>query len=135
MTTTTTVKGEFDVSLMPIEPYFKGSGGINLGRMSIEKTYQGDLSATGKGEMLTTMTPTEGSAGYVAMEQVQGTLDGKQGSFVLQHYGIMHAGDNNLILEVVPESGTGDFASISGKMTIRVEDGRHYYTFEYNFPV
>ena len=81
--------------------------------------------------MLTVTTPVEGSAGYVAIEQVTGTLSGKSGSFTLQHYGKMHQDEQTLLLEVVPNSGTGELVGISGKMTIRIEGGRHYYEFDY----
>lgn len=81
--------GEFEVNLQPLEPSTKGSEGINLGRMSIEKTFRGDLEAESRGEMLTVMTQVEGSAGYVVVEQVAGTLHGQQGAFVLQHFGLM----------------------------------------------
>ncbi len=124
--------GTFAVKLLPLEPYATGSEGNSLGRMSIDKTFQGDLAATSQGEMLSAMTPTEGSAGYVAMEQVSGTLNGKQGTFVLQHFGITNATGSRLILEVVPDSATGDLASLRGTMDIQVEDGQHTYQFEYS---
>jgi hypothetical protein len=81
--------------------------------------------------MLSAITTVEGSAGYVAMEQVSGTLEGGIGSFVLQHYGTMEQGDNFLLLGVVPGSGTGELVGISGKMSLRIEGGQHYYDFEY----
>jgi hypothetical protein len=99
--------------------------------MSIEKTFSGALSALSKGEMLTATTSVEGSAGYVAIEQVTGTLSGKSGSFVLQHFGTMSQDQNFLLLEVVPSSGTGDLAGLSGKMSIRMEEGQHFYDFDY----
>ncbi|MBK8202569.1 MAG: DUF3224 domain-containing protein [Bdellovibrionales bacterium] len=83
------IKGEFEVKLNPIETYAKGSDGVTLGRMSIEKSFHGDLSAASQGEMLSALTSVKGSAGYVAIEQVVGTLHGKKGSFVLQHFGTM----------------------------------------------
>ncbi len=126
------VCGEFDVSLSPLDSYSKGANGVNLGRMSISKTFHGELSATSTGEMLSVMTSTDGSAGYVAIEQVTGRLGGKEGSFVLQHYGIMSDGESRLILEVVPKSGTGDLSAISGEMKIVIEDGKHFYEFDYN---
>ena len=124
-------RGEFEVKLQPLDNYSKGSDGINLGRMSIDKNFIGDLKAFSKGEMLSAMSPTQGSAGYVAIEQVNGELSGKMGSFVLQHYGIMNAGDEFLKLEVVPQSGIGELTGISGNMTIEIRDGKHYYEFEY----
>ena len=110
------VSGKFEVKLQPLDSYAQGIDGINLGRMSIEKTFGGELSALSKGEMLTAITSVEGSAGYVAVEQVTGTLSGRSGSFVLQHFGTTSQGRNFLLLEVVPDSGTGELAGISGKI-------------------
>ena len=125
------VSGKFEVKLQPLDSYTQGIDGIGLGRMSIEKTFGGELSALSKGEMLTAITSVEGSAGYVAVEQVTGTLSGRSGSFVLQHFGTTSQGRNFLLLEVVPDSGTGELAGISGKMSIRIEDGQHNYEFDY----
>ena len=125
------VTGEFSVSLKPITAYAEGQAGINLGRMSIDKTFSGDLAATSKGEMLSALTPTKGSAGYVAIEQVVGNLSGKSGTFVLQHFGTMDKGKDRLILEVVPDSGTAELQGLSGKMAIIIKDGKHFYEFEY----
>ncbi|MFT7588732.1 MAG: hypothetical protein ACI959_000944 [Limisphaerales bacterium] len=125
------VKGTFEVKLNPIESYAKGIEGTSLGRMSIDKTFKGHLEAISQGEMLTGMTSVKGSAGYVAIEQVSGLLDGKKGTFVLQHYGIMAGGDNKLVLEVIPDSGTGDLVGLSGTMTILIEEGQHYYELDY----
>lgn len=125
--------GEFRVTLHPIDSYAKGEEGINLGRMSIEKKFTGDLNANSKGEMLSAMTTIKGSAGYVAIEQVSGLLAGKKGSFVLQHFGTMSRGNDYLILEVVPDSGAGELTGIGGTMSIKIENGQHFYTFEYLF--
>lgn len=125
------ISGKFEVDMKPLESYAKGSDGINLGRMSIDKTFSGDLTATSQGEMLSAMTPVKGSAGYVAVEQVSGSLTGKTGSFVLQHFGTMHQGKDRLVLEVVPDSGAGQLTGLSGKMTIKIEQGQHFYEFEY----
>ena len=126
-----TVSGEFTVKLNPIGGYATGQDGVNLGRMSIDKEFSGALEALSQGEMLSAMTATQGSAGYVAIEQVVGKLNGKQGSFVLQHFGTMDKGAERLILEVVPDSGAGELEGVTGKMHIRVEEGIHYYDFEY----
>ncbi len=123
--------GTFDVQLNPLEPHVVGQAGVQLNRLSIDKTFEGDLSAESHGEMLSAMSPVEGSAGYVAIEQVIGTLDGKQGSFVLQHYGMMTSAEQSLILEVVADSGTDDLAGLAGSMVIRIEDGKHFYDFDY----
>lgn len=125
------VTGEFSVKLNPIEGYAKGIDGVNLGRMSIDKTFTGELDAASTGEMLSAMTTTQGSAGYVAIEQVVGTLAGKQGSFVLQHFGSMDKGQDSLILNVIPDSGSNELTGLSGKMAIRIEGGNHFYDFEY----
>lgn len=125
------VSGKFDVTLNPLESYAEGKDGINLGRMSLDKTFHGELDAISKGEMLSAMTMTAGSAGYVAMEQVTGSLSGKKGSFVLQHFGTMQNGQNRLTLEVVPDSGAGELAGLSGTMVIEIENGQHSYEFNY----
>lgn len=123
--------GKFSVKLNPIDAYAQGKNGINLGRMSIDKTFFGELEAQSQGEMLSAMTTTQGSAGYVAIEQVEGNLAGKSGSFVLQHFGTMDKGKDRLVLEVVADSGTGELTGLTGSMKINVEAGEHYYDFEY----
>ena len=125
------VSGKFEVDLKPLDNYFKRSDGINLGRMSIDKTFEGELTATSKGEMLTAVTSVKGSAGYVAVEQVSGILAGKNGSFVLQHFATMSGGENSSQIEVVPDSGAGELEGISGTMVIRIEDGAHFYDFDF----
>ena len=125
------ITGKFEVELKPLETYAQGNDEINLGRISIDKTFSGELEARSRGEMLTAMTPVKGSAGYVAIEQVSGSLSGKRGSFVLQHFGTMDRGSDRLLLEVVPDSGTGQLSGLSGEMAIRIEDGQHYYDFEF----
>jgi hypothetical protein len=125
------ISGKFDAKLNPLESYAQGKDGINLGRMSIDKTFHGELEASSKGEMLSAMTAVQGSAGYVAIEQVVGSLSGKQGSFVLQHFGTMNKGKDHLILEVVPDSGAGELSGLTGEMVIKIEEGQHYYHFEY----
>ena len=124
------VEGEFDVTMTP-ERMSVGASGFGLGRMVLEKRYHGALEATGNGEMLTFMGAVQGSAGYVAMERVEGTLDGLSGGFTLQHNGIMDRGQPSLAVLVVPDSGSGDLTGLSGKLDIRNEEGRHYYTFDY----
>lgn len=123
--------GEFQVKLQPMDSYAKGSEGINIGRMSIDKTFSGDLAAISQGEMLSAMTTVKGSAGYVAIEQVNGSLSGKKGSFVLQHFGTMNQGKDRLVLEVIPDSGSGELKGLSGKMLIKIENGKHFYEFDY----
>jgi len=125
------VSGKFEVKLQPLGTFAQGIDGVTLGRMSIEKTFSGELSAVSKGEMLNAITPVEGSAGYVAVEQVTGTLSGRSGSFVLQHFATMHEGENVLLMEVIPNSGTRELTGLTGKMAIRIEDGQHFYDFDY----
>lgn len=125
------ISGTFEVKLSPLDGVAEGSEGIKLGRMRIDKTFSGELDATSVGEMLSARTPVEGSAGYVAIEQVTGSLSGKRGSFVLQHFGVMAAGTNRLILEVVPGAATGELSGLSGEMSIDIKEGQHYYTFTY----
>jgi len=102
-----------------------------LGRMSLDKQFHGDLDATSKGEMLSAGTNVKGSAGYVAIERVSGTLQGHKGSFVLQHSGTMTRGVSQLTITVVPDSGTGQLTGLAGKMNINIVDGKHFYDFEY----
>ena len=108
------------------------ASGTSLGRMSIDKQFHGDIEATSKGEMLTAMTSVKGSAGYVAIERVTGTLKRKKGTFALLHTGTMARGKQSLVITVVPDSGTGDLAGLSGTMAIRIEaGGKHFYDLEY----
>ena len=100
--------------------------------MSIDKQFHGDLTGTGKGEMLSAMTAVEGSAGYVAIERVSGCLHGRTGSFVFQHVGIMNRGEQQLTITVVPDSGAGELVGISGSFTIDIVDGQHQYIFTYS---
>lgn len=125
------INGKFEVTLNPLGSYAQGMDGINLARMSIDKQFKGELDATSKGEMLSAMTSVKNSGGYVAIEQVSGSLSGQRGKFVLQHFGTMDRGADRLILEVVPDSGTGELAGLKGEMKIIVENGQHYYEFNY----
>jgi hypothetical protein len=125
--------GPFDVKLNPL-PAYNADPTALLGRMSLDKQFHGDLEATSKGEMLTAMTAVKGSAGYVAVERVTGTLDGKAGSFALQHSGTMARGAQQLVITVVPDSGDGDLQGIEGKLSIEIADGKHSYVLEYSLP-
>ncbi len=127
-------RGEFDVKLEPLPSFSQGEAGIQLGRLSIVKTFSGDLSAQSRGEMLSAGGNAPGSAGYVAIEQVDGTLHGKQGTFVLQHNGIMERGQGRLTVEVVPDTGTGELAGLAGQFKILIEGDKHLYEFEYRLP-
>jgi hypothetical protein len=123
-------RGTFDVKMNPQAPEEK-VGDPTVGRMALDKQFHGDLEATSKGQMLAVGTEVKGSAGYVAMERVTGTLNGRTGSFALQHSGTMTRGTPSLTITVVPDSGTGELAGISGRMAIEIADGKHSYDFEY----
>jgi hypothetical protein len=99
--------------------------------MTINKQFHGDLEATSQGEMLSAGSPVKGSAGYVAMEKVAGSLSGRAGAFVLQHSGVMTRGAPSLSVTVVPDSGSGELTGLSGQMIIQIEAGKHSYEFEY----
>ncbi len=125
--------GTFDVKLVPQGTPDKAEGST-LARMSLDKQYHGGLEATAKGEMLTTGTEVQGSAGYVAIERVTGTLNGRTGSFVLQHSGTLTRGAPIQNITVVPDSGSGQLTGITGKLTVIVDGGKHSYEFEYELP-
>jgi hypothetical protein len=126
-------RGSFAVNIIPQPPEDKTEG-LTLGRMLIEKKFQGDLEAAGKGQMLTGMTEVKGSGAYVAIERVTGTLHGRSGSFILHHLGIMERGAPRLNVSVVPDSGTRDLAGIAGTMTIIIAEGKHSYELAYTLP-
>ena len=123
-------EGPFEVT-RTAEPLHAQAEGL-LGRHALAKTYHGALDATGIGEMLSAGTATPGSAGYVALEKVTGTLDGRTGSFYLQHSGTLDRGQPTLSVTVVPDSGTDGLAGLTGKMQIVIaEGGKHSYVFDY----
>jgi uncharacterized protein DUF3224 len=123
-------RGPFDVKITPLANDAP-SEGSPLGRMSIDKQFHGDLEATSKGEMLTAGTAIKNSAAYVAIERVTGSLNGKKGTFALQHNATMTRGEGKLNIIVVPDSGTGELAGLSGTMNIEIANGKHSYVFEY----
>jgi hypothetical protein len=123
--------GTFDVKINPLPPY-NSSADAKLARMSIDKQFHGDLEATSQGEMLSAGTDVKGSAGYVAIERVTGTLNGRSGGFVLQHNATMTRGAPYLNIVVVPDSGTGELVGLNGTMNIIIDQGRHSYEFQYN---
>ena len=129
----THASGPFDVKLNP-QSSEEDADGTGLGRLSIDKQFHGDLEATSKGEMLSAGTSVKGSAGYVAIERVTGTLQGRSGTFILQHSGTMTRGAPQLAISVVPDSGTGGLEEISGTMTINIVNGKHFYEFDYVLP-
>ena len=126
-------KGTFKVQMKPIGESSTHAG-VSTGRMSLDKQFEGDWVATGQGEMLTALTPEQGSAGYVAIERVTGTLHGKSGSLVLQQSGIMNKGAQQLAIQIAPGSGTDQLAGIQGVFKLIIEQGKHFYELEYSLP-
>ncbi len=124
--------GTFEVTMSPQPPYEAGDG-IALSRISIEKKFHGALEGTSRVEMLSAGTGVAGSAGYVAIERVHASLEGRAGSFVLQHSGTMTRGKPHLSVRVVPDSGTAGLTGISGALTIDIREGQHFYTFDYSW--
>ncbi|HEX8179618.1 MAG TPA: DUF3224 domain-containing protein [Pyrinomonadaceae bacterium] len=122
--------GTFEVKLTP-QAQGADSAGTGVSRMIFDKQFHGDLEATSRGEMLAVGPGASGSGGYVAMEQVSGTLAGRSGTFALQHTGTMMRGTPQLSITVVPDSGTGELVGLSGRMMIEIAAGKHSYEFEY----
>ena len=122
--------GTFEVKMTPQDDK---SDDKSLGRMTIEKQWHGDLEGTSVGQMLMGGDVAKGSAGYVAIEKFTGTLNGRKGSFILQHSATMTRGVGQLTITVVPDSGTDQLAGLTGKLTIKIESGKHSYEFDYSF--
>lgn len=129
---TTHANGSFEVKITPQPVDAEAPGAA---RMLIDKQFHGDLEATSKGQMLAAMTSVKGSAAYVAIEQVTGSLHGRNGTFILQHSATMTRGEPHMTVTVVPDSGTGDLVGLAGAMTILIADGKHSYAFEYSLSV
>lgn len=127
----TQASGPFEVKLAPLGNDATPDG-LTLSRFSLDKQFRGDLEGTSKGEMLAAGTPVKGSAGYVAVERVTGTLNGRSGSFMLQHSGTMANGSQQLSISVVPDSGTGELEGLSGTMKIVIAPGGAH-TYEFSF--
>jgi len=129
--------GSFEVTVQPLANAEVSSDPM-LGRFLLIKKFSGDLDATARGQMLSAGTVAQGlgkgSAGYVAIDQVTGTLGGRKGGFILQHSGCMNRGASTLSIHVVPDSGTGELAGLTGTLSINIVDGKHFYDFLYSFP-
>ena len=123
------VKGEFEVKRSPEDPCDMGDG-VVAGHFRFDKRFHGALDAVSVVNMLAVGTAVPGSAGYVAVERLSGSLQGRAGTFFLQHSGIMDRGTPSLSLQVVPDSGTDELTGLSGRMAIDIVDGKHYYTFD-----
>jgi len=126
----TRATGTFEVTVLPL-PADTGVDTGGFGRLSLDKRFSGDLAGISKGQMLGAMAAVAGSGGYVALELVTGMLNGRRGSFVLQHNGTMRGGAAEMHVVVVPDSGTGELTGLSGTMRVIIEGGRHSYEFEY----
>jgi hypothetical protein len=127
---TTQAKGSFEVKMTP-QSWSEAGADPALGRFLLDKQYHGDLEASSQGQMLSAGTEEKGSAGYVAIEKVTGTLHGRSGTFAMQHNGVMNRGVPELTIKVVPDSGTGDLKGLAGAMTIQIADGKHSYELAY----
>ena len=126
-------KGTFEVTITP-QVHQQSVGDVSVARMAIAKIFSGEMTGTGSGEMLAYRSTVPGSAGYVAMEKVQGVLNGHQGSFVMQHGGMMNRGESQLSIKIVPDSGTEQLSGIAGEMLLTIEQGKHFYEFRYTLP-
>ena len=127
-------KGEFEVKRVSQEELDIG-GGASVGHSRFDKRFHGPLEATSVVHMLAVMSPVPGSGAYVAIERIEGTLDGRRGSFYALHNGVMTRGEPSLDLTVVPDSGTGELTGLYGRIAIDILDGKHFYTFDYDFRV
>lgn len=126
-------EGRFDVT-RTAEPPYDTSEGATLGRSRFDKRFEGGLVGTGVVNMISAVSGVKGSAGYVAIERIEGELDGRAGSFVLQHSGVMDRGVASLIVSVVPDTATGALVGLRGQMSIDTSGGEHRYVFEYDLP-
>lgn len=126
---TTTARGTFDVHLLPGPAELDGA----VQRFELTKTFSGDLQGSGRGVMLSAGDPQAGAAGYVAIETVTGRLGDRDGGFALQQFGTMAGGGQTLHYVVVPGSGTGELAGITGTLQLVVEaDGTHRFELGYD---
>jgi hypothetical protein len=125
--------GTFEVKLLP-QPPESADQDPSLARMTFDKQFHGDIEGGSKGQMLSAGTPEKGSAGYVAIEKISGTLHGRRGTFVLQHSATMNRGTPQMSITVVPDSGTGELAGLAGSLLINIAAGKHSYDFEYTLP-
>ncbi|WP_266156992.1 DUF3224 domain-containing protein [Dyella silvatica] len=131
--TTMHASGPFEVKLTP-QPAIPGIEPARVDARTIDKQFHGELEAHSLGEMLSAGGEVPGSAGYVAIERVTGTLHGRHGSFLLQHSGTMNRGEPQLAIHVIPDSGTEQLTGLTGSMAIIIEHGQHSYTFDYQLP-
>jgi hypothetical protein len=126
-------KGTFEVTITP-QPHQEGVGDPGVARMALAKIFTGDMNGAGNGQMLAYRSSVTGSAGYVAMEKVQGMLNGRRGSFIMQHNGTMNRGEPQLSIKIVPDSGTDELSGVAGEMLLNIDQGKHFYEFRYTLP-
>ncbi|MGA7437000.1 MAG: DUF3224 domain-containing protein [Luteibacter sp.] len=128
-------KGRFDVKIAPTGQPDNGQGSV-LGQMSLEKTFHGGMSGTSRGTMLTASSVEKADSGvYVAVERFSGTVDGKKGSFALAHRGVQAHGKRELLITIVPDTGSDELMGIAGTFTIDIgADGAHSYDLAYTLP-
>ncbi len=126
-----TVHGSFDVKMNPEPPYHEANG-VTLARATFDKTFHGPLSAKGSVQFLSVRAGA--NAAYVALEHIEGTLDGRRGSFVALHKALASSTDRSLTVEIVPGTGAGDLSGITGSVEIDVVDGKHFYTLHFALP-
>jgi len=130
----TPARGDFDLDAFDSNEY-DDVDGTKLAQVRITKTFRGDLEARGTVTMLSARAPIETSAVYVALERVDGRLNGKQGSFVLRHDGLTEGGASTLTVTVVPDTATAELTGLRGDFHIEIDtDGAHHYRFEYTLP-
>ena len=128
-----TAEGRFDVKRTPQGALDLGDG-VQAMHLRFDKTFEGPLTATSVVHMMAVGTGVEGSAGYVAVERIDGRLDGREGAFAVMHFGVMDRGTPSLRIEVVPDSGEGELTGLTGTIHIDIADGAHFYTFDYALP-
>ena len=125
-----TARGPLDVTI-EAEPPFLEQDGIKFNRSMVRKEFSGDMVGKSEAQMIAAYTATPGSAGYVAIEHFTGSVGGKSGSFVLQHHGLMEKGEAALTVTIIPDSGAGELAGISGTLEIDNDEEKHSYVLEY----
>ena len=127
-------KGTFEVNLQPTATDVAFTAPAQFGVLSFNKAFSGELAGNSVGQMMSVRLADTSTAGYVALEQVTGTLVGRSGTFVMQHYGVMTAQKQHLTLEIVPDSGTDQLTGISGSLTIEIKEGQHFYVLDFELP-
>lgn len=123
------VTGSFDVRMQPPPPQ-----AADFVRLTLDKTFKGGLEGTSLVEMLASGDGRDPSGGYVALERFTGRLQGRSGSFIMQHSGTMEPGVMNISVLVTPGSGAGELEGITGSLIIRKEGKQHFYTLRFTLP-